>query len=316
MSERKRQGRRQGPRGMTVPPALGPGDVVGVVAPGFAVDRRRVERGIHVLEELGLKVRPGRALFAREGSFAGSDGERLRDLVRMLEDDEVRAIHFARGGWGTSRILDGVPWELLRRRPKLLIGYSDLTSLFAGVLERSGLVCVYGPVLSELGDSRRFHRASLLRALFDPRGPLSIRVKPRDVLVPGRASGRAAGGCLTLLTHLAGTPYAQRFAGRILLIEEIREAPYRIDRMLTQLRLAGALAGVKGVLVGSLTGCAPMPGSGPSPTAREVIVSLFRPAGVPVVAGLRFGHAPAKLSIPLGFRAVIDTAAGRVTFAP
>ena len=299
-----------------VPPPLRKGDLVGVAAPGFAVERDKAEAGVRVLERLGLRVRLGASVFARDGYFAGADHSRSRDLVELIEDPEIRAIHFARGGWGTSRFLASVPWGRLARRPKLLIGYSDLTSLFAPALDWAGLSCVYGPLVTELGERGKFDLASLRRAYFRPREAFTLRFAAKDVVVPGRAEGRAAGGCLTLLAHLAGTPYAPRLRRRVLLIEEIGEPPYRIDRMLTQMRLAGMLEGVTGVLVGGLEGCEPRPPSSPSASALEVIASFFEPPRVPVVAGLRFGHVDRKLSLPLGFRIRLDTARRSLVFTP
>lgn len=297
-----------------VPRPLRRGDLVGVVAAGSSVDRRAVEAGIEVLQRLGLRVRTGAAVFAHDGEFAGSDAERARDLIGMLRDDEVRAVHFARGGWGASRFLGRIPWSLLARTPKTLIGYSDVTSIFAPALDRCRLSCVYGPLVTELGDPRTFHRGSLTRAYYHPGSPLTLRFPRRSVLAPGRARGRASGGCLTLLAHLAGTVYAPALRGRVLLIEDVGEPPYRIDRMLTQLDLAGMLRGVAGVLVGSMSSREGRVGSGP--TALEVVAARFRERGIPVVARLPFGHIERKVSIPLGFRVRIDTTAGRIDFAP
>lgn len=310
--ERSRRGRRP----VLVPEPLRRGDLVGVVASGFAVDRTAVEAGVAELDRMGLRVRIGRAVYRRDGYLAGSDASRLQDLVTMLEDDEVRAIHFARGGWGASRFLDVVPWKLMARHPKLMIGYSDLTAIFAPALDRCRLSSVYGPLVTELGNPRKFDRASLARAYFHTRQPFAISFSARSVLLPGSAVGPAVGGCLTLLTHLTGTRYAPDLRGAILLIEEVGEAPYRLDRMLTQLRLAGMLDHLAGVLVGSLTGCKPPAGARRSPTARHVITESFRPLGIPVVSGLRFGHIDRKLSLPLGVEVHIDTRRGRIVFNP
>ena len=301
------------PHAIAIPPALRKGDLVGVTAPGSTVDRASVEAGLRVLEQMGLRTILGPSLFARDGFFAGSDEARASDLLEMLESDDIRAIHFARGGWGTSRLLGSIPWKTLTRNPKLLVGYSDLTSLFAPAIDRAGVACVYGPLISEMGFPARFDRASLARAYFRPRERLIVRVPRSAVWRDGRAEGVAAGGCLTLLAHLAGTPFAPRLAGRILLIEEIGEPPYRIDRMLTQLRLAGALDGVAGVMVGSLTDCVPPPGAR-TPSAREAILAAF--GDVPIVAAPPFGHIDRKVSVPLGVRVRIDTARGRAVFTP
>src|SRR6476660_1644195 len=190
-------GRTRSP--IVIPPALRKGDLVGVMAPGAAVDRAALESGV--------RVKLGRAVFARDGYFAGDDSARAEDLVEMIESDEVRAIHFARGGWGTSRFLDRIPWRTLARRPKLLLGYSDLTSLFAGAVDRARIVCVYGPLASEMGFPGRFDASSLRRAYFRPRAPLEVRHPRAAVWREGRAQGLSAGGCLSLLAHLTGTPF-------------------------------------------------------------------------------------------------------------
>jgi muramoyltetrapeptide carboxypeptidase len=308
-------GRPTRPR-IIVPPPLAPGDLIGVVAPGSVVDREAAHAGVKVLEGMGLRVRTGRALLARHGTFAGDDGARAADLAAMLADDEVRAVHFARGGWGTSRFLETVDWRSLRARPKLLIGYSDLTALFAPALDRAGITSIYGPHVTEIGRDTTWDRPSLARAYFRPREPLTLSFPARDVLAAGGASGRAAGGCLTLLAHLAGTPYAPRLRGRILILEEIAEPPYRIDRLMTQLRLAGMLDGVRGVLIGGLTDCGSPTGPRSVPTAARVVASYFTRRGVPVVAGLRFGHVNGKISVPIGFRVQLDTKSGRAVFLP
>jgi len=299
-----------------VPPALRPGDTVGVVAPGSFVDRESVAAGVKVLEKMGLRVRLGRSIFARHATFAGSDDARAADLAEMLADEDIRAVHFARGGWGTSRYLETIDWRRLRARPKLLIGYSDLTSLFAPALDRSGLASVYGPHVTEIGREAAWDRPSLERAYFRPKEPLTLTFRPADVLAPGQASGRAAGGCLTLLAHLAGTSFAPRMRRRILVLEEIQEPPYRLDRMMTQLRLAGLLAGVRGVLIGGLTDCGPPGGSRQPPPAARVVASFFENRNIPVVAGLRFGHVNGKISVPIGFRVQLDTTAGTIVFLP
>lgn len=304
------------PSRIKVPPALVPGDLVGVVAPGSSVDRDSVRAGVKVLEGMGLRVCTGRSVFARHGTFAGDDGARAADLTAMFADDEVRAVHFARGGWGTSRFLETIVWESLRARPKLLVGYSDLTALFAPALDRAGITSVYGPHVTEIGRDATWDRRSLERAYFRPREPLTLSFPARDILAAGRATGRAAGGCLTLLAHLAGTPYAPRLRGRVLMLEEIAEPPYRIDRMMTQLRLSGMLDGVRGVLIGGLTDCGPAGSAPSSRAAARVVASFFTGQRVPVVAGLRFGHVNRKVSVPIGFRAQLDTKSGRIVFLP
>lgn len=302
--------KRAAPRDRPVP-SLSPGELVGIVAPGFAVEAEPLRAGIAQIEAMGYRVRLGRSVLSRRGYLAGTDAERLADLRAMIGDPEVRAVWFARGGYGTARLLDEIPWSALRRDPKLLIGYSDLTALFNAAQERSGIGGLYGPVVTELGEARTHQRSSLIRALAGE--PYELSFPARNVLVPGRASGRLIGGNLTVLAHLCGTRFAPRPEGAILFLEEIGEETYRIDRALTQLRQSGRLDGLSGVLVGSL--CVPSRRRFP-PDRRvpEVLREFFASLGVPVVRGLPVGHLNAKRTIPIGELAAVDTVRRRIRF--
>jgi muramoyltetrapeptide carboxypeptidase len=288
---------------------LARGDRVGVVAPGFAVEPESLERGLARLRDWGYRPEPGARLLARAGYLAGSDDERLADLTAMAVDPGIKAIWFARGGYGTARLLERVPWKALSR--KLLVGYSDLTALFAAGAARGRLRALYGPGVCDLAESRNFHAPSLRRLLAGK--PLELRVAQRNVLVPGRASGRLAGGNLAVLTHLCGTPWMPRLRGAVIFIEEVGEGTYRIDRMLTQLAQARALAGLAGVLIGSLI-VPPRSRFPPDRRLVDVLRERFEPLGVPVVRGLVAGHCAGKRTLPLGETVRIDTAAGRILF--
>jgi muramoyltetrapeptide carboxypeptidase len=284
-----------------------------VVAPGFAVRRPALETGVAELRRLGYRVRLGDHVLARDGYLAGGDEARGSDLAAMLTDPEVRAVWFARGGFGTARLLDHLPWRALRARAKPLIGYSDLTALFGCYAERTGYPCLYGPVAVELGDRTAYDVRSLRRLLAGKR--ISMSLRPGQVLAGGRARGALAGGNLTVLAHLCGTPHAPRLAGRVLFLEDVGEETYRIDRALTQLRAARALHGVSGVLLGEFRVPARR-GFPPDRELRAVFEEAFLPLGVPVVAGLPAGHRPGKWTLPLGGAVEIDTAARRLRFAP
>jgi muramoyltetrapeptide carboxypeptidase len=290
---------------------LARGDTVGVVATGFAVRTQPLEAGLARLRRMGYRVREGRFLRARNGYLAGTDRERAADLAEMLNDSAVRAVWFARGGYGTARLLDRVPWQRLRRDPKLLIGYSDLTALFNAALERAGTICLYGPGVGEMGRSEMFHGPSLRRGLAGQ--PITLRVTKRDVIVPGTAAGRLIGGNLTVLSHLCGTRFAPKPRGAVLFIEETGEQTYRIDRMLNQLRQAGLLRGLAGVLLGAID-APPRRRFPPDRDLDAVLREHLEPLNVPVVRGLPAGHIPGKWTLPLGETAHIDTVARQLRF--
>src|SRR6266542_1263830 len=251
------------PRRVILPPPLRRGDPVRVVAPSSPFDPAALEKGIEVLAgRLGLEPRMRSDLSARRAYLAGDDARRAEEWREAVADPEARAIFCARGGYGAMRILSAVDPAPLLARPKALVGFSDVTALHAS-LNRAGLATVHGPVLTQLGrapeDAVR-HLEALLRqdapraGAWDVPEPGAGLVAARTIR-PGRATGPLLGGTLTILAHLAGTPFAPRLDGAILLLEDVGEKPYRIDRCLTQLRLSGALDSVAGIAVGQLTAC-------------------------------------------------------------
>ncbi len=294
-------------------PPLGRGDLVAVVATAFAARPAGVRTGIGRLRRMGYRVRVGEAVFERDGYLAGSDRRRGADLAAALADPEVRAVWFVRGGYGTARLLDAVPWPALRRAPKWLIGYSDLTALFNAAARRSVAGCVYGPVVTELADRRAWHGPSL-RALIGG-GGWTQSIRAGQVVTAGRVEGRLLGGNLSVLVHLLGTRRAPDWRGALLVLEEIGEESYRVDRMLTQLEQAGVLRAVGGVLLGGML----IPGRRRFPGDRgldELIAERLAGLGVPLVRDLTIGHLPGKRSVPIGGRCRIDTVARRVEFGP
>ena len=290
------------------------GDRVGVVATGFAVRPDALDAGIAALRRRGLVPVLGPHLRSVDGYLAGDDASRASDLDAAVSDPNLTAIWFARGGYGTARLLDRFDLDRLVRRPKLLLGYSDLTGLFAALLKRASTVCLHAPVVAELGHRTDFHAASLNAALA---GRVTRRrVARRDVLRGGRARGRLMGGNLTVLCHLLGTRHMPDLRGAVLFIEEIGEEAYRIDRLLQHLRSSGVLSGVRAVLLGRFH--VPPP-SRSFPGDRDVD-AVFRehllPLKLPVVCGIPAGHGPGKWTLPLGGIATLDTSAGLVTFDP
>jgi muramoyltetrapeptide carboxypeptidase len=285
-----------------------------VLAPGSPLERPVLERALRALEALGFEAAPGRALRRRRGELAGTEEERLADLHHAFADPDLKALWFARGGYGSMRLLPGLDLSALRRRPKILLGFSDLTALFAPVVRRAGVPAYYGPVLADLVRPSRIHRARLLRVLRDPAAETVFRVPARGVLVPGTCRGTVVGGCLSLLQALVGTPFEPDYRGALLFIEEVGEYAYRIDRMLTHLRLAGRLDRLAGVVVGQMVGCAPHPRGGRA--LGRVLREALGELGVPVIRGLPVGHGPRSGVLPLGFEARLDTRRGLLALSP
>ena len=292
---------------MVLPGLLSRGDIVRVIAPSSPFDPEMLEQGIVVLRDrLGLSPRHRHDLFTRRRYLAGDDARRLDEWREAVGDPEARAIFCARGGYGLMRILSDIDPAPLLAAPKLLVGFSDVTSLHAA-MNRAGLATIHGPVLTQLGrapPSVVEHLAALLtRAPApDPLGPPApgTGLAGEAVLRPGRVEGPLLGGSLTLLAHLCGTPFLPSLAGAILAIEDVDERPYRLDRYLTQLRLAGALRDLSGVALGQFTDC-----DGQGTRGIEVVREWAAELGVPAVEGFTFGHEDSNLAFPLGARAVL-----------
>ncbi len=283
------------------------GATVGVCAPSGWVRPDRIAEGVAVLRGAGLRVKVGASLHARTGYLAGSDAARAADLNALVADPEVDLILAARGGFGAGRIVPMLDLAPLREQPKPIVGFSDITALHLA-WRRAGVVSVHGPVAADIGEL-----PGLLDRLRNLAGPVT---QPADgpelrTVVPGRAEGIVVGGNLSLLAAACGTPWQLRAEGAILLVEDLREAPYRIDRMLTQLAQAGALDGIVGAVIGELVGCdAPPPPEGeealPQPSGHDVLAARFTEMGVPCFAGLACGHGRRRLAVPLGLRARVD----------
>lgn len=282
---------------MRKPRPLRPGDLIGVVAPGAAVEATAVEAGVRALEQAGYRVRVGAAVGRQAGYLAGSDAERLADLEAMFADPAVRAIIAARGGYGSGRLLPRFDVELARRQPKIVVGYSDITFLLTQLVQEAELVTFHGPMLTDLPGNPT-GAAALLRLLAGDRS--SWNVKAREIVQPGTGEGVIVGGCLSIVVAALGTPYALETRGRLLFLEDVNEKPFRVDRMLTQLRQAGKLDELAGVLFGDMTGCGH---AGDAVTVRDVIGEAFATARYPVVLGLPTGHGGGVVTLPLGVRA-------------
>lgn len=292
--------------------ALPPGSLIGVVAPAGPVDAEQLAQVPALYARHGYRCRIFPGCHLRSGYLAGDDGARLADLHAALADDEVAALHALRGGYGCMRLLDGVDNALLRARPKLLIGYSDLTALHA-LWARAGLPTLHAPMaapgpLPASADPARAGDADALFALLQGgllAGAVLAPVRaPTPLHVPGVAEGRLVGGNLSLVAALLGTPWAWDARGALLFLEDVNEEPYRVDRLLTQLRLAGVLDAAAGFVLGSFTKAA-----APTDLMHEMLARL----GKPLLAGWPGGHGTPNRPLPLGLRARLDSSAGTLT---
>ena len=304
------------------PPRLRPGDVVGLVEPAyFTADSFDLDQVQATIRAMGLVPRLAPHLLSRYGYLAGTDQERAGDLDAMFADREVKAIFAVRGGWGCARILPYLNFDVIRANPKLLVGFSDITALHLALAARTDCPSIHGPTAGSSWG--RLSWDSFHRLVFDAETPtwrnpqgtddrLAQRI-PIRTFRPGRASGPLLGGNLTVLSALVGTPYLPGFEGAILFIEDTDEAPYRIDRMLTQLSLAGILGRVAGVAFGQCTDCVAKNSSSIGGfTLSEVLQQHLAPLGVPAFQGALFGHIDNQFSIPVGIRAEIDAAEGTI----
>jgi muramoyltetrapeptide carboxypeptidase len=291
-----------------LPPPLRPGDAVRVIAPSSPFDPTALQKGLEVLSgRLGLRPRMRNDVVARRGYLAGDDARRADEWREAVADPEARAIFCARGGYGAMRILPAIDPAPLLAHPRALVGFSDVTALHA-VLNRAGLATVHGPVVTQLGrapdDAVRHLEAVLFGGAPRPNAwevpAQGAGLVAARTIRPGRASGPLLGGTLTILAHLAGTPFAPPLEGAILLLEDVGEKPYRIDRCLTQLRLAGALDGVVALAVGQLTSC-----DDGGLLAADVVREAALALGIPAIEGLPVGHEDANFAVPLGARATL-----------
>ena len=302
--------------GVLRPPALRAGDRVRVVAPARTPDDR-LARGVQVLESLGLVVELGAHVNDKYGYLAGTDADRLADLNAAFRDPGIRGVFAARGGYGTQRIVDGLDVGAVRRDPRVFVGFSDLTSLHGKLWRAARLVSFYGPMVNWTDSRTGPDSIESLRKAVMTTDPVVITRDPAEpsatVEVPGRATGRLLGGNLTMLDTGVSTGDSPDLDGAIFFFEDVDEAPYSYDRMLTHLRRAGALKRIAGVAIGQLTNSVGGAGEWDAPAAlRDRLAGL----GVPVLGGLRLGHGNGQLTVPLGSTATIDTAAGTLTVEP
>jgi muramoyltetrapeptide carboxypeptidase len=303
------------------PRRLEVGDTIGLVAPAnatFLAEELAIAR--ETFEALGLRVKIGPHLLDRYGYFAGRDEARAADVNGAFADPAIDAVFALRGGWGSARLLPLLDYGLIRKHPKILMGYSDVTALLLAVHARTGLLTFHGPV--GVSTWTPFSIEHMAAVLFEAEAPLLenpvelrdgiVQVEDRiQTIAPGRARGRLLGGNLTVLTAIVGSPYLPSFDGAILFVEDTGEQVYRVDRMLTQLALAGVLSRVAGVVFGRCTDCKPGDGYG-ALTLDEVLADHVKTLRVPAFRGAMIGHIDKQFTIPVGGEAEIDADRGTI----
>lgn len=290
-----------------LPPRLRDGATIGVVAPASPVSApERIDAGIRWLESYGFTVVRGRHITDTDGYLAGRDTDRANDLMEMFLRRDIDAIACTRGGYGAMRILPLLDYAAIRRHPKIFMGFSDITALSLALHVRTGLITFAGPmVAAEMSGPPLARTEQVMWDVLSGRATkLSAHGDGARTLVPGRAKGTLLGGNLALVSAIMGTPFEPVWDGAILFLEDVGEPVYRIDRMLCQLRLAGVLGRIAGVVLGRFTG---IPEVEPDRALETVLCEYFRPLGIPVLMDFPFGHTPDKMTLPLGARVVLDT---------
>lgn len=300
------------------PPRLQPGDTVGLIAPASAAfEPATIREGVETLQSLGFRVKVGKYIREKYGYLAGSDEHRAADLHQMFKDDQVKAIVALRGGYGSMRLLNMIDYDIVKKHPKIFLGYSDITSLNLAIYQQTGLVTFHGPVA--ISSFSKYTQQYFWKVVSSTEAPGEILHPEPDnplrptahlnTIRPGKASGRLVGGNLTLFTALLGTPYEVDTRDAILFLEETGEEPYDVDRMLTQLLLAGNLDHVAGIIFDRCPNCKPAdykPAFHNSFSLEEVLEDRLGQLRCPVLFGMNVGHEADKPTLPIGITVTLD----------
>lgn len=302
------------------PAALKKGDLIGVVCPASPPSSvEKISKGAEYLERLGYRVTLGKNIDKVYGYLAGTNEERADDLNGMFADKNVKAIIAVRGGYGTPRILPFIDYSLIKKNPKILVGYSDLTALQLAIFQKTGLITFSGPMVGVemFKGIDPFTEEHFWKTVTSTKKIGTIQLPEGRVFTPirkGKSSGRLLGGNLSLVTSILGSSYSPAYNGALLFLEEIEEELYRFDRMMTQLKIAGILERSNGVLIGELTDVKASDTTKPNLSIEQILADTFTGIKKPVMTGLVYGHVPQKLTIPVGVEAAMDAGKGTVTF--
>lgn len=296
-------------------PRLRTGDTIGLIAPSSPTKDKYIKQGVKKLREMGFQVKIGKTAYSKLGYLAGPDELRADELNSFFKDKNIDGIICLRGGYGSPRILNLLDYDMIRENPKVFVGYSDITALHIALNQLADLVTFHGPMLASdiSGDFSEFSRNSLLNAIFNREFKSEIENSSREIksIKPGLAEGPIIGGNLSLIVSSLGTPYEIDTRGKILLIEEIGEATYRIDRMLNQLILSNKFQDAKGIIFGDFNNC--LPEEDGDFTVEELIEDMIKPLNKPTITGLEIGHCEPAITLPLGLNTRLDAGEGAIS---
>lgn len=296
------------------PPRLQKGDMIGVVAPASPMKPERLQKGVRYLENLGYKIRLGESVEQIHGYFAGTDKARASDLNSMFADSAIKAIFCVRGGYGTPRLLPQIDYDLIKKKPKIIVGYSDITALQLAIYAKTSLVSFSGPMVAvEMGKGiETLTENHFWQALTSGEESLGFDGIAADtqVLNGGQAEGRLLGGNLAMLCSLLGTPYSPDLNNAILILEDVGEEPYKIDRYLNQLKNAGELSKISALVLGYFTDSKPT--NEPSLTIEQLVAELTSEFNIPIISNFPYGHVDVKYTLPIGALAHLDADIGKL----
>lgn len=306
------------------PKLLAPGDTIGLITPSSSITEEKLEKAITNMKMLGFKVKLGKHIKAINGYLAGTDEQRLEDLHSMFADDTVDGIWCIRGGYGVARILPKINYKLIKKNPKVIIGYSDVTALLLAIYQKTGLICFHGPIAAS--DFTDYTVKHLKGVLMNNQYPYTIEyAKENDAIInstyrtkvfrSGKAKGKLIGGNLTLLAAAVGTDFQPKFKNKLVFIEDIGERPYRLDRMFTQLLQGTDLGKAAGIILGVFEDCNARDGDR-SLSLMEMFEDRLGHLKVPIIYGLSFGHIDNHFTFPVGIEAEMDTEEKTVVFLP
>lgn len=302
---------------ITKPQKLQKGDTIGLISPGFILPNTgQYDEIVKQVKKLGYNVKEGTNARNQYGYLAGTDKERATDLNAMFADSTVDAIMPFRGGWGCNRILPLIDFETIKNNPKILVGYSDITTLLLSIFAKTGLITFHGPVgKSEWTDFTTRNFKDVLggkqNQFHIPENDICKKCDDLSVITPGKARGKLLGGNLSVLSAMMGSDYLPDWNNSILFLEDVGEDVYRLDRMLTQLKLNGVLEQISGFIFGQCTSCE-MSGD-QSLSLKQVFNDHIKPLGVPAFSGAMIGHIDNMITLPVGLPAEIDTAEGSIS---